>query len=77
MDQSLEKAPLGQLMAKFCLPYITSLLVSCLYNIVDQMFVGNGIGYQANAATDVIFPLTVLGWAGPYYLGMVPLQRFP
>lgn len=62
MDQSLEKAPLGQLMAKFCLPCITSLLVSCLYNIVDQMFVGNGIGYQANAATGVIFPLTVLGW---------------
>lgn len=61
MDQTLEKAPLGQLMAKFSLPCIASLLISCLYNIVDQMFVGNGVGYQANAATGIIFPLTVLG----------------
>ena len=27
-----------------------------LYNIVDQIFVGNGVGYLGNAATGVIFP---------------------
>jgi Na+-driven multidrug efflux pump len=39
-----------------------SLIISCLYNIVDQIFVGQGIGYLANAATGIIFPITVIGW---------------
>lgn len=62
MDTALKKEPLGRLKAKFCLPCIASLQISCLYNIVDQIFVGNGVGYQANAVTGIIFPLTVLGW---------------
>lgn len=33
-------------------------------NIVDQVFVGNGVGYLGNAATGVIFPITVVGWGG-------------
>lgn len=37
----LGNAKLGKLMLKFCIPCILSLLVSALYNIVDQIFVGN------------------------------------
>lgn len=51
----------GKLLAKFAVPCIFSLIISCLYNIVDQIFVGNGIGYLGNAATGVIFPITVVG----------------
>ena len=46
-----------------------SLLISCLYNIVDQIFVGNGIGYLGNAATGVIFPVTVVGWGLSLFFG--------
>lgn len=61
MNDYLIEQPVGKLMMKFSIPCIASLLISCLYNIADQMFVGNGIGYVANAATGIIFPLTVLG----------------
>ncbi len=55
-----EKA--GKLLRKFAIPCIASLIISCLYNIVDQIFVGNWGGYLGNAATGVIFPITVVGW---------------
>ena len=50
----------GKLLLKFAVPCIFSLIISCLYNIVDQIFVGNGVGYLGNAATNVILPLTTL-----------------
>lgn len=46
-----------------------SLIISCLYNIVDQIFVGNGVGYLGNAATGVIFPITVVGWGLSLFFG--------
>lgn len=52
----------GKLLRQFAIPCIFSLIISCLYNIVDQIFVGNGVGYLGNAATGVIFPITVIGW---------------
>lgn len=65
MDQSIalgtEKE--SKLLLRFSLPCIFSLIISCLYNIVDQIFVGNGVGYLGNAATGVVFPITVVGWA--------------
>ena len=62
----LGTAPLGKLMVKFALPCTISLLVGALYNIVDQIFIGWGVGYLGNGATNVVFPLTVLalGLAG-------------
>ena len=56
----LGTAPLGRLMVKFALPCTISLLVGALYNIVDQIFIGWGVGYLGNGATNVVFPLTVL-----------------
>ena len=57
------------LLRKFAIPYICSLIISCLYNIVDQIFVGNGVGYLGNAATGVIFPITVVGWGLSLFFG--------
>ncbi|MDR3172390.1 MAG: MATE family efflux transporter [Treponema sp.] len=54
--------PIRKLLPKFAIPCVISLIISCLYNIVDQIFVGNGIGYLGNAATGIIFPITVIGW---------------
>lgn len=50
-------------------PAFFSLIISCLYNIVDQIFVGNGVGYLGNAATGVIFPITVIGWGISLFFG--------
>ena len=60
-NAALGTAPLGKLMVKFALPCTISLLVGALYNIVDQIFIGWGVGYLGNGATNVVFPLTVLG----------------
>ncbi len=59
----------GKLLLKFAIPCIFSLIISCLYNIVDQIFVGNGVGYLGNAATGVIFPITVIGWGVSLFFG--------
>lgn len=59
----------GKLLRKFAIPCIFSLIISCLYNIVDQIFVGNGVGYLGNAATGVIFPITVVGWGASLFFG--------
>ena len=51
---------IGKLMRKFSIPCIISLVVNSLYNIVDQIFIGWGIGYLGNGATNVVFPLTMV-----------------
>lgn len=57
------KEPVGKLILKFAVPSITALLVSSLYNIVDQIFIGQGIGYLGNAATNVVYPITIIAQA--------------
>ena len=51
---------IGKLMRKFSIPCIISLVVNSLYNIVDQIFIGWGVGYLGNGATNVVFPLTMI-----------------
>lgn len=60
----------SKLLFKFSIPCILSLLISSLYNIVDQIFVGNSsVGYLGNAATTVVYPLTVIAMAFAWCLG--------
>ena len=54
---------IGKLIRKFSIPCIISLLVNSLYNIVDQIFIGWGVGYLGNGATNVVFPLTMIALA--------------
>ena len=61
---------IGKLLFKFAIPCIFSLLISALYNIVDQIFIGNSeVGYLGNAATSVVFPLTMLAMAFAWCFG--------
>lgn len=46
-----------KLMVKFAIPCIISIVINSLYNMVDQIFIGNGVGYLGNAATNVVFPM--------------------
>ncbi len=54
----LGTAPVGKLMVKFAVPSIIAMLVGAIYNIVDQLFIGNYVSTLGNAATNVVFPLT-------------------
>lgn len=56
-NNSLGTLPEGQLLRQFAIPSIIAMLVSSLYNIVDQFFIGNAIGELGNAATNIAFPL--------------------
>lgn len=60
---------IGKLMIKFAIPSIISLLVNSIYNLVDQIFIGWGVGYLGNGATNVVFPLVMLCLAFSLMIG--------
>lgn len=59
-DNPLGTAPVGRLLLQYAIPTIISTLMASLYNMVDQMFIGQRIGFLGNAATTVAYPLTFL-----------------
>lgn len=59
----LRTEPVGKLLWKYAVPTIISTLIGSLYNIVDQVFIGQRIGFLGNAATTVAYPLTILSGA--------------
>lgn len=66
----LGSAPIGSLLKKFAIPSIISMVVNALYNIVDQIFIGQGVGMLGNAATNVAFPMTTITLAIALLLGI-------
>ena len=68
-ENMLGKEKIGKLIVKFSIPCIISMLVNSLYNIVDQIFIGQGVGYLGNGATNVVFPLVMIGLAFSLMLG--------
>ena len=77
----MEKNPLGyekesKLLLNFAIPCIISMLVTALYNIVDQIFIGQGVGLLGNAATNVAFPLSTTCTALSLLLGIGGASNF-
>ncbi len=69
-SEFLGTVKLGKLMLKFSIPCILSLLVSALYNVVDQIFIGNSeLSMLGNAATGVVFPIFVIAQAFAWCIG--------
>ena len=68
-ENILGKEKIGKLIRKFSIPCIISMLVNSLYNIVDQIFIGQGVGYLGNGATNVVFPLVMIGLAFSLMIG--------
>lgn len=63
MEEHVKNNPLGSenvsgLMLKFAIPSIVAMVISSIYNIVDQLFIGQAVGTLGNAATNIAFPLT-------------------
>lgn len=59
-ENILGSEKIGKLIRKFSIPCILSLLVNSLYNIVDQIFIGQKVGYLGNGATNIIFPIVII-----------------
>lgn len=81
MTETNEKNPLGYekistLLKRFAIPSIVAMLVSSLYNIVDQIFIGQGVGYLGNAATNVAFPLSTICLAIALLIGVGSASKF-
>ena len=72
----LGSAPIGRLLPQFAIPSIIAFLVSSLYNIVDQIFIGQGVGYLGNAATTVAFPFTTISTALALLMGIGTAANF-
>ena len=60
-DLATEK--INKLIISFAIPCVISMIINSIYNIVDQIFIGKGVGTLGNAATNVIFPLVILASA--------------
>ena len=60
---------IGKLIRKFSIPCIISMLVNSLYNIIDQIFIGWGVGYLGNGATNIVFPITMICLAFSLMIG--------
>ncbi len=66
----LTNAPIKKLLIKFSIPCVLAMLVSALYNIVDQIFIGNsGAGTAGIMATTLVFPFTVVALAIAQLIG--------
>lgn len=50
----------GKLVIRYAVPSVVTMLVNSLYNIVDQVFIGQGVGYMENAATNVVMPMVTI-----------------
>ncbi len=75
MEEQTKINPLGtekvsRLMAQFSIPSIIAMVIGAVYNIVDQLFIGNMVGTLGNAATNVVFPLTTVCVALALMFGM-------
>ena len=62
--------PVPQMLLSLAVPAVIANLVNAVYNIVDQIFIGNKIGYLGNAATNVAFPLTTICMAIGLMVGL-------
>ncbi len=60
VENPLGSQPVGGLLRQFAIPSIIALVVNSLYNVVDQIFIGNFVGELGNAATNIAFPLTTM-----------------
>ena len=68
LDLGTEKIP--KLIKKFAIPCVISMIVAALYNIVDQIYIGwSDAGAFGNAATNIVYPFTVIALAFTLLIG--------
>lgn len=76
-----KRNPLGYekpaiLLRQFAIPSVASMLITSLYNLVDQIFIGQKVGLLGNAATNVAYPLTTICLAISLLIGIGSASKF-
>ena len=75
---ALATRPIGRLLWEYSLPAVVGMVVMSLYNVIDRIFIGRGVGAEAIAGLAVTFPVmnvssaigVLIGWA---VYGLVPM----
>lgn len=75
-ENILATKEIPSLLKEFATPSIIAMIVGALYNIVDQIFIGNSVGVLGNAATNVSFPLVTLCLALSLLIGIGGAANF-
>ena len=60
IENPMGTQPIKKLLMQLAIPAMIANVVNALYNIVDQIFIGQGVGYLGNAATNIAFPITTI-----------------
>lgn len=60
-EQRLKSGPIRLIIWEYGIPCALITVINALYNIVDQVFIGQGVGYLGTSATNVVFPLSTIG----------------
>ena len=69
-ELNMEKEKIPKLIKRFAIPCVISMIVAALYNIVDQIFIGwSEAGVFGNAATNIVYPFTVIALAFALLVG--------
>lgn len=63
VENPLGNERVGKLLARYAIPSIISLIINSLYNMVDQIFIGQGVGFLGNGATNIIAPISTIAIA--------------
>ncbi len=67
-DLECEKIP--KIVARYAIPSVVSMLINAVYNIVDQIFLGHGVGFLGNTATNIALPFVTLSLAFSLLIGV-------
>ena len=68
--RQLGEAPISKLLLKFSIPAITGMVVNALYNVVDRIFIGQGVGRMGIAGLTIAFPLMTVMMALAMLIGL-------
>lgn len=72
MDHSkqLGEEKISKLLVKFSIPAIVGMMVNALYNVVDRIFIGNGVGPLGIAGITIGFPIMLVIMAFAMLIGI-------
>jgi putative MATE family efflux protein len=69
-SRELGQAPVGKLLWKYFVPAIIGVLANTLYNLVDRVYIGRGVGALALSGLTVTFPIMIIAMAFGMLVGM-------
>lgn len=75
-ENPLGKDSISKLLKSMAIPAIAANITNAMYNIVDQIFIGQGVGYLGNAATTIAFPITTICLSIGVMLGIGTAANF-